>query len=85
MQEEMSERSWFHWGARPLSPSPHTCVLTPATPDSLLQNRPEGHPEEHMQVPAAAFLGLVEAPQQGAGLGASVVPGTGASWGWQAS
>lgn len=44
---------------------PDTCILTHATPNSLLQTWPESHPAEYTQVPGAAFLGLVEAVQQG--------------------
>lgn len=49
---------------------PDTCILTHATPNSLLQTWPESHPAEYTQVPGAAFLGLVEAVQQGEAYGA---------------
>lgn len=51
-------------------PGPDACILIHATPGSLLQNWPESHPAEHTQVPGAAFLGLVEALQQGEARGA---------------
>lgn len=44
---------------------PDTCILTHAILDSLLQTWPESHPAEYTQVSGAAFLGLVEAVQQG--------------------
>lgn len=49
---------------------PDTCILTHATPNYLLQTWPESHPAEYTQVPGAAFLGLVEAVQQGEAYGA---------------
>ena len=79
MQEEMSSALSCPGGAGSIgeasppsctpTPSTHAFILTHATLDSSLffffQNLPEGHPAEHTQVPGAAFLGLVEALQQG--------------------
>ena len=45
--------------------TPRILYFNHATPDSFLQDGPQGHPAEHTQVLAAAFLGLVEALRQG--------------------
>lgn len=70
-------------------PGPNTGTLIHETPASFLQNWPESHPAEHTQIPGAAFLGLVEALQQGRSRGASLLLpgglGGGASRGWEAT
>ena len=54
----------------PSPPRPPACLhCNPCNPRFFLQNAPEGHLEEHTQVPVAAFLGLVEALHQGEDLG----------------